>query len=627
MMSKETFAGGCLDFCSNLTNATPQDQKDACDAGSFEACKASNTDFETNTNCKPFIDRLYGSKNNTPGIVTVSNASTYLTTISDIVDQYCRTSVRTGFCKTSYAPTYLTSGDAAKKDTYYYLLIQSILKDTSTTPRATLIDQHLSSTDFQAWRTQKVNNAITTYTTAITVVEGNILSTKIVANKDVFNFYKTDTTEQPFRSLYLLFPSLFATIDGSIKINDAVLATPDIVFLISMSTDFQTRIFDHVKLELQTRKTNFQELLAALNEFILNVKHRDATKLPSGNGFILNPKFVDLEILIGKTPDANRLNLVDGLLGPIMRRVGPNAAQGGCLIGTDQALCTSFIDVTNYDPSLRGKTVSYMLPDTSTTTTGTYEQSLLRIPTTLLPASKRDIVYDGVSILNNIVDNVIFLRANIDCATTDLLNPDTTKRDAAVTKVFGNTCRVPLDDNTIFDNTDKYNITKYCLSTGKGTSNCRNVNTGQFVPIRTTVQWFDSQTANIKDASGRTIVPICGTDKSVFNVQECQDICTTFPEVCKKDAIEKCSLPEYRFNADKTRFENKERYENCAEDDWQDEDETSFTNTCMFYILILIIIVTCISIMGSHVMPYTKKLITNQPFEAQSIYMDISNQS
>ena len=65
MMTKETFAGGCIDFCNNLNSSTPQDQRDACDAGSFAVCQTAN-DFETNANCKPFIDRIYAPKPQNP---------------------------------------------------------------------------------------------------------------------------------------------------------------------------------------------------------------------------------------------------------------------------------------------------------------------------------------------------------------------------------------------------------------------------------------------------------------------------------------------------------------------------------------------------------------------------------
>lgn len=621
MMTRETFAGGCLDFCSNLTTSTPQDQRDACDTGSFEACKTIN-DIDANANCKPFIDRIYGTKNNIANTLKVTKINDYYTTISSLVDQYCTndSAVRTGFCKTTYAPTYITN-DVTKKDTYYYNLMQSILGDpTYNTNKDSLITTHLSSDDFKAWRQQKINAAISTYTKSVTTTVGNVTSTKLVANTNVFDFYNTNSVNQPFKSLYMLFPSLFTAIDDSITLNDTVLSTPNISFIIPLSTSFVDRLFLHIKSQLSTRRTNFQDLLKALSEFILNVKYRPNSKLPTGNSFLTNNKFISLENLIGTAPaDGNFTSLKDGLLAPII--IG-----GSCLIGTNQALCMSFIDVSNYDATKRGTTVTYRLPNATTDTTGTYEQSLLRIPTTILSATNRDIVYDGTSILNNIIDNVVFLKANVDCSTTDLLSTDQTKRNTAVSKVFGSGCNVPFNDNTIFDDQDKLNITKYCLGVGKGTPSCRNVSTGQLVPSRTNLDWYKLQTKNITNPDG-SITAICGNaDKSVFSVAECQDICTTFPEVCKEDAIAKCSLPNYRFSNDKTTFSNKEKYENCEGEEFYSDDEElpSFRDSYMYYVLLLIIVVMSVSIIGQTMFPCTKKeLNTRSP---QNIYMDINTQ-
>lgn len=618
-MTKETFAGGCIDFCSNLNSSTPQDQKDACDAGSFAACNITTLDFQANENCKPFVKRIFDTQNNVPNTVRVTKISDYYSAIAALADNYCSTStgIRTDFCKTSYAPSYISS-DATKKDTYYSNLIKSIINDP-VTDKSSLITTHLSSDDFKAWRQQKINNAITTYTNSITTTIGNVTSTKLVAKSDVFNFYNMDTASQPFKSLYVLFPSSFSSIDDSITLNDTVVSNPNITFIIPLSTSFVNRLFLHFKSELSTRKTNFQDLLFALSEFILNVKYRPASKLSSTSTFFTNTKFTDLEYLIGKSSaDGNFTALTGGLLAPIMRA-------GACLTATSQTNCLSFIDVSTYDASKRGTTVTYTLPGATTTTTGTYEQSLLRVPTTVL--ATRDIGYDGTSILNNVIDNVVFLKANIDCATADLLSTDVAKRDAAASKIFGSTCNVPFNDNTIFDDSDKKIITTYCTTgAGKRTANCRDASTGRLVPMRTNLDWYKRQTGNNPPDTTGKITPICGTDKSVFNVAECQTICSTFPEVCKDDAIAKCSLPAYRFSDDKTTFLNKEKYENCEgeEIDFEDEELPSFRDSYMYYVLLLIIIVMSVSIIGQTFFPcHKKKSNTKTP---QNIYMDINTQ-
>ena len=52
------------------------------------------------------------------------------------------------------------------------------------------------------------------------------------------------------------------------------------------------------------------------------------------------------------------------------------------------------------------------------------------------------------------------------------------------------------------------------------------------------------------DDQGRLIISSsCGGD-NILSKQQCSNICKAYPELCEKDVVQKCSLPEYRYNTE-----------------------------------------------------------------------------
>lgn len=64
--------------------------------------------------------------------------------------------------------------------------------------------------------------------------------------------------------------------------------------------------------------------------------------------------------------------------------------------------------------------------------------------------------------------------------------------------------------------------------------------------------WIVENTSDIvsKDSDGRIVVTSACGDGKMLSTEQCSNICKAYPDLCEKDVIQKCSLPQYRYEAE-----------------------------------------------------------------------------
>jgi hypothetical protein len=107
----------------------------------------------------------------------------------------------------------------------------------------------------------------------------------------------------------------------------------------------------------------------------------------------------------------------------------------------------------------------------------------------------------------------------------------------------------------------------YCL-TDKGKADTTNCKT--FSSITGSGNWLSLKTANtvVKDVSGNVtdMTTVCGTGTGL-SMDKCNNVCGTYPDLCVPDAAVKCSIPQYRYSDDKSKFANIENFNSDCDPD------------------------------------------------------------
>lgn len=64
--------------------------------------------------------------------------------------------------------------------------------------------------------------------------------------------------------------------------------------------------------------------------------------------------------------------------------------------------------------------------------------------------------------------------------------------------------------------------------------------------------WIVENTSDIvsKDSNGRVVITSACGDGRMLSTEQCSNICKAYPDLCEKDVIQKCSLPQYRYEAE-----------------------------------------------------------------------------